>query len=365
MSIPAENPRDPPDVLEVFSPFGGARTARSRGLRRSLAVPLSRYAGDICGIRSKRRSSARMQDRDYRRKWCCGAVLRGRAGRFHGRDRARSGLTLRWNRAESCKLTKKRTDVTLTRRKAVAGAVALATGYGAYRSVPVVFRPRIEFEPLDEPRGFRRIAGGKISTGFAPFAGISSSSAPDPLLERAARIVNDDICGALFGASKTDSDVVRLASFSDYYCPYCRVQTKRLSLIESRSGGHVRVVWHELPLLGDGSRLVAKAALAARRQGAYAAFQKRMMTASFQATPAYLAAVSNSLGLDYDRLDADMSDPDIDLELHVSAELARRFGFIGTPALVIGSTAVQGEIGERVTTELIAIERKEQRGICA
>ena len=205
MSIPAENPRDPPDVLEVFSPFGGARTARSRGLRRSLAVPLSRYAGDICGIRSKRRSSARMQDRDYRRKWCCGAVLRGRAGRFHGRDRARSGLTLRWNRAESCKLTKKRTDVTLTRRKAVAGAVALATGYGAYRSVPVVFRPRIEFEPLDEPRGFRRIAGGKISTGFAPFAGISSNSAPDPLLERAARIVNDDICGALFGASKTDS----------------------------------------------------------------------------------------------------------------------------------------------------------------
>ena len=237
MSIPAENPRDPPDVLEVFSPFGGARTARSRGLRRSLAVPLSRYAGDICGIRSKRRSSARMQDRDYRRKWCCGAVLRGRAGRFHGRDRARSGLTLRWNRAESCKLTKKRTDVTLTRRKAVAGAVALATGYGAYRSVPVVFRPRIEFEPLDEPRGFRRIAGGKISTGFAPFAGISSNSAPDPLLERAARIVNDDICGALFGASKTDSDVVRLASFSDYYCPYCRVQTKRPRKKKPRRSG--------------------------------------------------------------------------------------------------------------------------------
>ncbi len=253
----------------------------------------------------------------------------------------------------------------MNRRKVVAGAAVVAAGYGGYRFVPALFGPRIEFETLDEPRGFRRIAGGRISTGFAPFAGISSASAPDPLVERAARIVDDDICGALFGASKTGSDVVRMASFSDYYCPYCRVQTKRLSTIESRSGGRISVNWHELPLLGDGSQLAAKAALAARRQGAYAVFQERMMTASFQTTPAYLAAVSASLGLDYDRLEADMSSPDIDLELHVTAELARRFGFIGTPALVIGTTAVQGEIGERVTTELIKIERDEQRGTCA
>lgn len=253
----------------------------------------------------------------------------------------------------------------MNRRKVVAGSAALAAGYGVYCSVPALFGPRIEFETLDDPSGFRRIAGGRISTGFAPFAGISSDRVPDPLVERAARIVKDDICGALFGASTTDSDVVRLASFSDYYCPFCRVQTKRLSMIERRSGGRVRVAWHELPLLGDGSRLAAKAALAARRQGAYAAFQERMMTAAFQTTPAYLATVSTSLGLDYDHLEADMSSPDIDLELHVTAELARRFGFIGTPALVIGTTAVQGEIGERVTTELIAVERKEQRGTCA
>ena len=122
------------------------------------------------------------------------------------------------------------------------------------------------------------------------------------------------------------------------------------------------VKWHELPLLGGGSRLAAKAALAARRQGAYPAFHERMMTAKFQATPAYLAALSEGIGLDYARLEADMESTDIDLELHVSAALARRFGFIGTPALVIGKTAVLGEIGERVTRELIATERKEGLG---
>ena len=253
----------------------------------------------------------------------------------------------------------------VNRRRFVVGAAALAVAYGGYRSAPALFGPRIGFETLAEPRGFRRIAGGKISTGFAPFAGIQSDSAPDPLVERAEKIVNDDICGALFGPAGSGNDVVLLASFSDYYCPYCRVQTRRLSRIESQSGGRVRVVWHELPLLGDSSRLAAKAALAARRQGVYAAFQERMMTASFQTTPAYLATISASLGLDYDRLEADMASTDVDLELHVSAELARRFGFIGTPALVIGTTAVQGEIGEWVTNELIAIERKEGRGICA
>lgn len=253
----------------------------------------------------------------------------------------------------------------MNRRNVVAVAASLAVGYGVYRAAPGLLDPRIDFETLAEPRGFRRIAGGKISTGFAPFSGIPSGSAPDLLAERAARIVNDDICGALFGPPGSGNDVVRLASFSDYYCPYCRVQTRRLSRIESQSGGRVRVAWHELPLLGESSRLAAKAALAARRQDAYAAFQERMMTASFQATPAYLAAISTSLGLDYDRLEADMASTDIDLELHVSAELARRFGFIGTPALVVGTTAVQGEIGERVTNELVAIEREEGRGICA
>lgn len=242
------------------------------------------------------------------------------------------------------------------------GGATLAAGYAIYRVSVGVFRRDIEFEPLSDPRNFRRIAGGDISTGFAPFVGISAIEAPDPLTERAGAMIDADICGALFGRIGPGAAAVRIASFSDYYCPYCRVQTKRLARIESESDGAVSVKWHELPLLGDGSRLAAKAALAARRQGAYPAFHERMMKATFQATPEYLAALSEEIGLDYARLEADMESTDIDLELHLSAALAKRFGFIGTPALVIGKTAVLGEIGERVTRELIAIEQKEGLG---
>lgn len=98
LPLPAEKPCGSPDDLAVLAPFGGARTARSGGLRRSLAMPLPRRAGDICPTRSERRVAARMQDREYRYEWGCGTVLRGWAGRFHGGDRAGSapGGTVRY-----------------------------------------------------------------------------------------------------------------------------------------------------------------------------------------------------------------------------------------------------------------------------
>lgn len=250
----------------------------------------------------------------------------------------------------------------INRRHILAGGAVLATAYAAVRAAPAIIGPRIAFEPLEQMRGFRRFAGGGISSATAPFAGIAVAAAPDPLAARAEAITAADICGALFETSDPAAGVVHLASFSDYYCPYCRVQTKRLGGIESRSGGAVKVTWHELPLLGDSSVLASRAALAARRQGRYPEFHARMMKAAFQATPGYLEALAETIGLDYSRLSVDMTSPEVDLQLHVSAALARRFGFYGTPGLVIGKTAILGEIGERVTLRLIEIERKEGLG---
>ncbi|SEO14537.1 hypothetical protein SAMN04488011_1152 [Palleronia pelagia] len=52
-------------------------------------------------------------------------------------------------------------------------------------------------------------------------------------------------------------------------------------------------------------------------------------------------------------------------ELMVSKALARTFGFIGTPAMVVGGTVIQGEITEGVLRRLVEIEREEGwRRIC-
>jgi protein-disulfide isomerase len=206
---------------------------------------------------------------------------------------------------------------------------------------------------MDSPEGFRRIAGGQITASFDPFIGIdrpADARDPDP-----ARIAGR-LCEALFGGSASEAGVVPVASFSDYNCPFCRVLTQRLADLEEEAGGAVRITWHELPLLGPSSVAAARGALAAGNQGAYAAFHRRLMRSRFEATPDYLTVLAGDLGIDADRLIADMDSRDVTDQILDSIALSRQFAFAGTPALVVGRTAVEGQISEDALRRLIAIE---------
>ncbi len=251
------------------------------------------------------------------------------------------------------------------RRMVLSGIVLAAGGFAAWKYAPALFEGPLEFEPIDDPAGFRKIEGGDRSAAFDPFVGLSSQET-DPNEAIAKARVRADICSALYGGEAGAADVVPVASFSDYYCPYCRVQTQKLVEIEERSSGGVKVVWHELPLLGETSDLAAKAALAAKRQGAYVAFHKRLMKSAFRASPEYLRILAKDIGIDHDRMIADMASQSVQDELHDSAALAGIFAFVGTPALVIGKTVIQGQISDRRIEQLIELERSEGiSGICS
>ena len=243
------------------------------------------------------------------------------------------------------------------RREVLAAAGAAATallGGGAWLARR---GSDLAFEPHPAMPGFRLVAGGRVSGGSGLGDGlIGLGAAPEPGREGRRERVRRVPCAALFGGP-TPPGVVPVASFSDYSCPFCRVTTERLAEVEGRSGGGVRVAWHELPLLGASSRTAARAALAAARQGAYPAMHARLMRAGFQITPAYLDAVAGELGLDAERLRADMASPAIEAALGTSAALADAFGFPGTPAMVVGRTVVVGEIGARRLAALIGRER--------
>ncbi len=238
---------------------------------------------------------------------------------------------------------------------------AIVAGYAALRTVPTLLPEKLVLEPLDRPAGFRKYVAGETSGGFDPFVGLGTSEGADVIARREAALtrVSNDICNALFGELKITSGSVPLASFSDYYCPFCRVQTKRLSEMTAAMPNEVKVAWHELPLLGDSSNLAAKAALAAKRQGAYVSFHERLMTTPFQATPEYLARLAGDLGVDEDQLILDMGSKEVVQELENSSALARLFAFVGTPALVIGRTVVQGQISDKMIREIIELEREE------
>jgi protein-disulfide isomerase len=199
--------------------------------------------------------------------------------------------------------------------------------------------------------GFRRLDGGAVSAPLRdPFAGLRAPGdqpPPQPLPAEA-------LCRALFGSAPLPPGTVPVASFSDYYCPYCRDLTVRLA---AREDPGLRVAWHELPLLGEASEAAARAALAADLQGAYAALQARLMRARFQPTDAYLAEVGRSLGLDVPRLLADARGEEVDRLLDTSARAAATLGIGATPALVVGRTLVTGAITDDRLERLIDLER--------
>jgi hypothetical protein len=185
----------------------------------------------------------------------------------------------------------RRKEERVRRRTLLAGAALVAVPLlmmraGAPREAALAFA---EIPGLP---GFRFLDGGSVSAPLRdPFAGLRAPGDP-PQPEPLAR---DELCAALFGPEPLPPGTVPVASFSDYYCPYCRDLTVRLA---ARADPALRLTWHELPLLGDASEAAARAALAADLQGAYAAFQARLLRATFQPTDAYLADLAVSLGLD-------------------------------------------------------------------
>lgn len=242
-----------------------------------------------------------------------------------------------------------------SRLMALAVLIGVAAAWQAVPWVRSLFPQPLDFTVVSDPPGFRRLGGGATSGGFDPFVGLGRREAPTgPTVDEGS--LRADLCSALFGAPPAPG-TVPVATFSDYYCPFCRVLTRRLAALEAESGGALRVTWHEWPLLGPNSMLAARASLAADRQGAYAAFQTALSRGGFVATPAFLANLAERAGIDPDRLLADMDHPAVAERIARTTALAGLFGFPGTPSMVVGRTIVIGEIDEPTLRALIARER--------
>ncbi len=252
----------------------------------------------------------------------------------------------------------------LTSRRLLGGLVVGGVGlFVARRPLGALFAEDLAFESVPGVPGFRQMAGGSTSTGGSAsgtvglFAGLDAAddADADSQLPQTVGQVRANICAALYPSGTPAGDLVQVASFSDYNCPYCRVQTEELA--EIAEGGGIDVAWHELPLLGDASVTAAQGALAAKRQGAYVAFHRRLMRAPFQTNQEYLDVLATDIGVDRARFLADMQSAEVADEIRRSRALAQIFGFIGTPALVVGRTVVQGQIGDAAMRKLIERER--------
>lgn len=155
------------------------------------------------------------------------------------------------------------------------------------------------------------------------------------------------------GNAKGDVTVVE---FFDYECGYCkRSLASMISLM--RNDPDVKIVWKELPILGPMSRYAARAAMAAKKQGKYLDFHIALMGTRGRLSETKVLGAAKDVGLDVDRLQRDMKDPQIDAYLDETLELAHALGIRGTPAFVIGDTLEGGALSEARMREIIAQSR--------
>ncbi len=157
-------------------------------------------------------------------------------------------------------------------------------------------------------------------------------------------------------SGNANGDVV-IVDFNDYQCPYCKRAHQAVKQVVG-ADSKVKVVYKDLPILGEPSRIAALAALAAAKQGKHAALHDALMETSSKLDRARILEIAASVGLDVALLEKDMEDPKFKQLIDRNMALAGALGVRGTPAFVIGDQFVPGAVDAAALKQLIADARR-------
>jgi protein-disulfide isomerase len=127
-----------------------------------------------------------------------------------------------------------------------------------------------------------------------------------------------------------------IVEFMDYQCGHCKEMTPVMESLVKQNPG-LRIVLKELPIFGETSDFAAKAALAAQKQGKFAAFHQALMKSSGALSHDSVMQIAKSVGLNTEQLKQDMDDNTYSQQLKDNMQLAQALGLMGTPAFIIGN----------------------------
>ncbi len=150
---------------------------------------------------------------------------------------------------------------------------------------------------------------------------------------------------------------VTMVEFFDYNCGYCkRSLPDVLHLLGSNKD--LKLIMKEWPILGPGSLYASRAALASRAQGKYWEFHLALMSERHVDKTAVLET-AKKVGLDVNKLEADMDSPAVVATLKANTATADTLGIQGTPAFIIGDQLFPGAVGFDKLSEAIDKVRKD------
>lgn len=168
-------------------------------------------------------------------------------------------------------------------------------------------------------------------------------------------IVND---GYSWVGGNPEGDVT-VVEFLDYRCGYCRKAYDEVSeLIES--DGNIRLIVKELPILGEGSTISSRFAIAVKQVAgpeAYKASHDALMTFNGDLTDAALTRLAEGLGLDSAAILEAMSRDEVTQEIEQTRALAQRLQVRGTPTFVMGAQLIRGYVPLEAMREIVEGER--------
>ena len=164
---------------------------------------------------------------------------------------------------------------------------------------------------------------------------------------RASELLRDPNTPVLGNAA---GDVV-LVKFVDYNCPYCKAIEPKLDALLSEDKG-IKLVVKEFPILGPASVVAARAALAAARQGKYAAFHHALMGYRGRLTDEVTFATAKDVGLDLEKLRRDMSSPEIGDQIIANYNLARALKVSVTPGYIVNAHVLSGVSAKTSTAKI-------------
>lgn len=155
---------------------------------------------------------------------------------------------------------------------------------------------------------------------------------------------------------------ITVVEFFDYNCGWCKKAVDEINKLV-KADPQVRVVFKELPIFGEASTVAAKAAMASVRQGKYWDFHVALMKEK-QVSKDNVFKIAEKVGLNVDKLRADMADPAFDAALKENASIAQELGIEGTPGFIVDDKVNVGFVPAEGITAMLADVRKNGCQVC-
>lgn len=157
-----------------------------------------------------------------------------------------------------------------------------------------------------------------------------------------------------------DGDLT-IVEYFDYQCPVCKHFHPDLARVV-REDGNIRLISKGWPIFGGASVYAGRMALAAKYQGKFAVAHEALFTAKVALTEAAIRDLLSKAGVDVARADRDLQDnrQAIEAALARNAIQAVAFGFLGTPAFIVGTFRVNRGLDARQFRQAIKDARAAQ-----